>query len=161
MAMTMAEGKRRSITKSIQIDAALVDGLAELADRLTNETREATDSSDDGSVSGKRRPRVTIRSIVEEAVLGKWPDLRLGAGVTSAPDTEESKRAVFDAILAAVYRPAGIEAQNAAIDKLDGGVVGSFGQRLGLRELAYHLRANGERPIGTLDELVKDFEGMG
>lgn len=157
--------------RAIQIDAAI--GQA-----LENKAAEMTQLSKAGG--GKR---VTIKALVEEAVLARWPDLRLQPGVatmaelsgaasaTSAASTipaqpVDPQAFVFDRIIQAVLcggdgELEGLE-RNAGIEALDGTAVGSFGQEIKLRDLAYHLRAvMMVKVIGSLGELVRDYEEAG
>lgn len=102
------------------------------------------------SLAGAKR--VTLRSMIEAALVARWPDLRDGAdqAIVSAIDAERS--AVFDRIVAAVFG-----APAAAIEALDGEVTGSAGQPIRLRDLAYRLKAT-SAPIGSIDDLLADYE---
>lgn len=158
--------------RAIQIDAAI--GQA-----LENKAAEMTQLSKAGG--GKR---VTIKALVEEAVLARWPDLRLQPGVATMAELSEPatlpatptqpvdpQAFVFDRIIQAVLcGPGGLDGspesegleRNASIEALDGTAVGSFGQEIRLRDLAYHLRAvMTVRVIGSLGELMKDYEEAG
>lgn len=140
-------------SQPIQVDSAILEGLKLVA----AERSAATD--------GKR---VTIRSLAEEAILSHFPDLRLMAqAVTAAVGGGGAEQAaadqVFERLLQVLFLNSGPIAQNSAIEALEGVAVGSFGNEIRLRDLAYHLRSALDKGalIGSMSELVKHYEESG
>lgn len=134
--------------KPVQIDAAVLEALRAKAKTLSAQTGA----------------RVTIRSLIEEAVIARWPELAgapppqaEGTATAAVAAPHDPSTIAFNKILDALYGAASVIAANAAIQALDGSVSGSLGQPISLRDLAYHLRS-AEAPIASLAELVRDYE---
>ena len=70
---------------------------------------------------------------------------------------------VFERLLQVLFLNSGPIAQNSAIEALEGVAVGSFGNEIRLRDLAYHLRSALDKGalIGSMSELVKHYEESG
>lgn len=148
--------------RMIQIDPAIGAALDRLVQGMTAQV-------------GKR---VTLRSVVEEALLARHPELRLMAQVATEPAQQQQQQPsppppapvaapnpeeyLMSAILSAVFSGSEELEQNAAIERLEGVVIGSYAQEIRLANLAYHLRSlmlEGGAPVSTLAELVADYEG--
>ncbi len=133
------------LVKNVQISVAIHTALTAMA----------------GKLAAERGKKPKLREMVEEAVLARWPDLATMEGVVSEPASEEDAGEVFGRLLQAVFTPSpDVNNPNANIDALGGSVAGSFGQKVRLKDLAYHLRGSAA-PIGTLVELIQDFERVG
>lgn len=151
-----SRAKGRSKTHAVMIDPAIGAALERVAQEATLAT-------------GKR---VTIRAVVESALLATHPEIRLEPGVVSA-DVDPNVQLTLDAppvvapapvpppvtpvippdpgaylmdqILMALLASGDEIEQNMAIERLDGMAIGSYGQEIRLANLAYHLR-------GTMQE---------
>jgi hypothetical protein len=106
----------------------------------------------------KRGKRVTIKDLVEEAVLGHWPAMRQAPGVVTVVDGIEQHNELLVPLLTAAFTSADPVESNAAIEQLKGEVSGSFGQKIKLKDLAYHLRS-ATNSIATMRDLITDYEG--
>jgi len=120
--------------------------------------------------------KVTIRQLIEDALKEKYgivePDASEGAamGVGSpaqaaiaAPPIalNESDDQKFSRIVHAAFAADDTLAGKArSAEELAGTAAGSFGQRIKLKDLAYHLRST-ETPVGSLAELIADYEAGG
>lgn len=111
--------------------------------------------------------RVTNRELVEAAILAHYPTIRMTDGVETAPAADDGQMTlvdpVFNHLLSILFCSTDPAQQNEQIESLEGSITGSFGQSLSLRDLAYHLRArsNTGQPIGSMINLVKDYEEFG
>lgn len=112
-------------------------------------------AADETVQTGKK---VSIRELVERAVLEKWPQLI--ATLESDPAVAGFHTAVAPDDLFANLLNAAIADGNSAIDQLNGEIDGTLGQQIPLRNLAYYLRRamNAGLDVASLETLIEAYE---
>src|SRR5687768_7392312 len=134
-----ASDKSKPQTQPVQISSSLHAAIKRLAAQQTADTGQ----------------HVTIRGLLEEAILARYPELRVTtAAVTAVTAGVEQDIALM--LMTAVYATGDPTEQAARIEELEGSVVGRFGQQIKLRDLAYHLRSIGG--TASLADLIRDYE---